>query len=145
MFNLSRNSVTALRRQNKILTNFLNSFINQNENKQFHCCNIITTCRNLNKKNSPERKQRFFYSKIPSEKAETSAEVNCNVGTIGHVDHGKTTLTSAITTVLEKRDLAKSVSYDEIDKAPEEKRRGKSYRLKIDNFLQFLVILKESP
>lgn len=50
---------------------------------------------------------------------------NCNVGTIGHVDHGKTTLTSAITTYLAKKGLADSVAYDEIDKAPEEKRRGR--------------------
>lgn len=49
---------------------------------------------------------------------------NCNVGTVGHVDHGKTTLTSAITTVLAKKGLADSIAYDEIDKAPEEKRRG---------------------
>lgn len=49
---------------------------------------------------------------------------NCNVGTIGHVDHGKTTLTSAITMVLAKRGLAESVAYDEIDRAPEEKARG---------------------
>jgi elongation factor Tu len=47
-----------------------------------------------------------------------------NVGTIGHVDHGKTTLTAAITLLLEKRNLAKYVSFDEIDKAPEEKERG---------------------
>lgn len=53
-------------------------------------------------------------------------QVNCNVGTIGHVDHGKTTLTSAITTVLAKQGLAESVAYDEIDRAPEEKARGKS-------------------
>jgi elongation factor Tu len=49
---------------------------------------------------------------------------NCNVGTIGHVDHGKTTLTAAITKVLEKSGLASFTSYDEIDKAPEEKARG---------------------
>jgi elongation factor Tu len=47
-----------------------------------------------------------------------------NVGTIGHVDHGKTTLTAAITLLLEKRDLATYVSFDEIDKAPEERERG---------------------
>lgn len=49
---------------------------------------------------------------------------NCNVGTIGHVDHGKTTLTSAITAFLANKGLADSIAYDEIDKAPEEKRRG---------------------
>ena len=47
-----------------------------------------------------------------------------NVGTIGHVDHGKTTLTAAITEVLSKRGLAEFVPFDEIDKAPEEKARG---------------------
>lgn len=47
-----------------------------------------------------------------------------NIGTIGHVDHGKTTLTSAITRVLAERKLAKIKEYDEIDNAPEEKKRG---------------------
>ncbi|MEZ4358245.1 MAG: elongation factor Tu [Eubacteriales bacterium] len=47
-----------------------------------------------------------------------------NVGTIGHVDHGKTTLTAAITTVLAKYGKAQATKYDEIDKAPEEKERG---------------------
>lgn len=47
-----------------------------------------------------------------------------NVGTIGHVDHGKTTLTAAITSVLAKKGGAKAVAYDQIDKAPEEKARG---------------------
>jgi len=47
-----------------------------------------------------------------------------NVGTIGHVDHGKTTLTSAITKVLANKGLAKYMAFDQIDKAPEEKERG---------------------
>ena len=47
-----------------------------------------------------------------------------NIGTIGHVDHGKTTLTAAITTVLAKSGGAKIMKYDDIDKAPEEKARG---------------------
>jgi elongation factor Tu len=47
-----------------------------------------------------------------------------NVGTIGHVDHGKTTLTAAITKVLAKRGWAEFVPFDEIDKAPEERERG---------------------
>ena len=47
-----------------------------------------------------------------------------NVGTIGHVDHGKTTLTAAITDVLSQRGLASKKNYDEIDGAPEEKERG---------------------
>jgi elongation factor Tu len=47
-----------------------------------------------------------------------------NVGTIGHVDHGKTTLTAAITKVLSTKGYAKFVAYDQIDKAPEERERG---------------------
>jgi elongation factor Tu len=47
-----------------------------------------------------------------------------NIGTIGHVDHGKTTLTSAITRVLAKKGLSKIMAYDQIDGAPEEKARG---------------------
>jgi elongation factor Tu len=47
-----------------------------------------------------------------------------NVGTIGHVDHGKTTLTAAITTIQSKKGMANATAYDQIDKAPEEKARG---------------------
>src|SRR5262245_45559594 len=47
-----------------------------------------------------------------------------NIGTIGHVDHGKTTLTAAITLVLQAKGLAEFRSYDSIDNAPEEKARG---------------------
>lgn len=49
---------------------------------------------------------------------------HCNVGTIGHVDHGKTSLTAAITLILSKDGGAKATKYDEIDAAPEEKARG---------------------
>ena len=49
---------------------------------------------------------------------------HCNIGTIGHVDHGKTTLTAAITITLADAGGAKAVAYDQIDKAPEEKERG---------------------
>ncbi|KAM3962213.1 elongation factor Tu [Aphomia sociella] len=70
------------------------------------------------------------YLRILANKFSTKAETNlgekkhCNVGTIGHVDHGKTTLTAAITKVLANDGLALFTSYDEIDKAPEEKARG---------------------
>lgn len=47
-----------------------------------------------------------------------------NIGTIGHIDHGKTTLTAAITSVLATKGYAKKTAFDEIDKAPEEKERG---------------------
>jgi elongation factor Tu len=49
---------------------------------------------------------------------------HANIGTIGHVDHGKTSLTAAITLVLSKRGMAQYKAYDQIDKAPEEKERG---------------------
>jgi elongation factor Tu len=49
---------------------------------------------------------------------------HCNIGTIGHVDHGKTTLTAAITKVLAEEGKAQFTAYDQIDKAPEEKARG---------------------
>ncbi len=52
------------------------------------------------------------------------SKTHVNVGTIGHVDHGKTTLTAAIATVLAKLGFAKARSYDSIDNAPEEKARG---------------------
>ena len=47
-----------------------------------------------------------------------------NVGTIGHVDHGKTTLTAAITTIMAKKHGGEAKAYDQIDAAPEEKARG---------------------
>lgn len=52
------------------------------------------------------------------------AKLHVNVGTIGHVDHGKTTLTAAITTVAATKGFAKATAYDAIDNAPEEKARG---------------------
>ena len=51
-------------------------------------------------------------------------KTHVNIGTIGHVDHGKTTLTAAITKVLAEKGLAKAMAYDEIDNAPEERERG---------------------
>ncbi|OIV92579.1 hypothetical protein TanjilG_02342 [Lupinus angustifolius] len=54
----------------------------------------------------------------------TRTKPHVNVGTIGHVDHGKTTLTAAITRVLADEGKAKAIAFDEIDKAPEERKRG---------------------
>src|ERR1700744_3957846 len=51
-------------------------------------------------------------------------QTHCNIGTIGHVDHGKTSLTAAITKVLAETGKAKYTASDQIDKAPEEKARG---------------------
>ncbi len=60
---------------------------------------------------------------MAKEKFDRSKE-HVNIGTIGHVDHGKTTLTAAITTVLAKGGNAEARAYDQIDGAPEEKERG---------------------
>ena len=54
----------------------------------------------------------------------TRTKPHLNIGTIGHIDHGKTTLTAAITKVASLKQGGKFVGYDEIDKAPEEKERG---------------------
>ena len=51
-------------------------------------------------------------------------KVHINVGTIGHVDHGKTTLTAAITQTMAKLHGGEGLKFDQIDKAPEEKQRG---------------------
>ena len=60
---------------------------------------------------------------MAKEKFERS-KPHCNIGTIGHVDHGKTTLTAAITKVLSEKGDAEFVDYANIDKAPEERARG---------------------
>jgi elongation factor Tu len=69
-----------------------------------------------------------------------------NIGTIGHVDHGKTTLTAAITTVLAKEGLAELRDFSSIDNAPEEKERGITintshveYQLKLVTMLTLTV------
>ena len=73
----------------------------------------------------------LFHQKIHNEASKAMAKAkfertkpHVNVGTIGHVDHGKTTLTAAITEIQSKKGLAEFVSFDEIDKAPEERERG---------------------
>lgn len=87
--------------------------------------NIISANSNLNQNRITFR--RFSTDESKEALKENETKVHCNVGTIGHVDHGKTTLTSAITSVLAKNGLAEPIAYDEIDRAPEEKSRGKSY------------------
>lgn len=85
----------------------------------------LSTGHNNNRQINVQSLSRAFSTK-PNENAEKNSE-HVNVGTIGHVDHGKTTLTSAITKVLSKKGMAEVVEYDEIDKAPEEQKRG-AYR-----------------
>jgi len=72
----------------------------------------------------PHQRVRHLSKAPPAPKTTSSSKPNVNVGTIGHVDHGKTTLTAAITKVLSKQKGAKFVSYEQIDKAPEEQARG---------------------
>ncbi|GAB6030073.1 hypothetical protein CHUAL_005753 [Chamberlinius hualienensis] len=67
---------------------------------------------------------RFYAVSLFEKKVYQRTKPHCNVGTIGHVDHGKTTLTAAITKVLADKKLAELRKYDEIDNAPEEKARG---------------------
>lgn len=70
---------------------------------------------------------KYFYSIARNVKANAQdklTKLHLNVGTIGHVDHGKTTLSSAITKYLSKNRMAKFISYDDIDKAPQERARG---------------------
>lgn len=85
--------------------------------------NNKSICRLPIRRLNCEFPQRYYSTKNEPNDSEEE-RVNCNVGTIGHVDHGKTTLTAAITKVLEKDGLAKYIPYDSIDKAPEEKARG---------------------
>lgn len=90
--------------------------------KKYSCL----TCQSLTLLSSSFTKQNK-YSLLPirSYSQNTKNELaHCNIGTIGHVDHGKTTLTAAITKILSKNGSAKYISYDEIDRAPEEKARG---------------------
>ena len=61
---------------------------------------------------------------------------HCNIGTIGHVDHGKTTLTAAITKVLAEKGGAEFIAYDQIDKAPEEKKEELQFQLLTLNMKQ---------
>jgi len=66
----------------------------------------------------------IVHSRSMSYDINTRSKAHLNIGTIGHVDHGKTTLTAAITKVLSEIGGAESVAFDQIDKAPEEKARG---------------------
>lgn len=68
--------------------------------------------------------QTYKYKSTLPEKDESQVVNHCNIGTIGHIDHGKTSLTAAITKVLEKDGYAQYISYDNIDKTREERARG---------------------
>lgn len=80
----------------------------------------LTATKTVNVYNT--RRKWFSHTTVAA--AQDDNTRHCNVGTIGHVDHGKTTLTSAITKILAEKGLAQYASYDQIDRAPEEKARG---------------------
>lgn len=80
-------------------------------------------CYNFNRQIRLFSTTRSYFAKKQSV-SDKERLPHCNVGTIGHIDHGKTTLTSAITKVLADAGKAKFMQYDQIDKAPEEKARG---------------------
>lgn len=95
-----------------------------------HNLNFFGNCTGINQQNRIlNHLQKRLSSAKPSEDVE-----HCNIGTIGHVDHGKTTLTAAITKVLSQTGQARYVAYDEIDKAPEEKARGE-LKIHLNNVL----------
>ena len=89
---------------------------------------IPITCSNATTDNSAGRiklSAEIIEEVIPMAKQKFErTKPHVNIGTIGHVDHGKTTLTAAITMVLSTFGEAQAMRYDEIDKAPEEKARG---------------------
>lgn len=100
----------------------ISATINRKECVLFFCQNCQSSARhNPTFKRQNHLNLRSAIRNFSSQKEEKK---HINVGTIGHVDHGKTTLTAAITKILQKDGLANYVSYDQIDKAPEEKARG---------------------
>ncbi len=86
---------------------------------------ILTHALKQNKKLGLLNSNSVRFLSTPAEKEVYKRDKpHVNIGTIGHVDHGKTTLTAAITSTLQEMNLAKAKRYDEIDNAPEEKKRG---------------------
>ena len=77
---------------------------------------------NLNLTNA--NRARFLSTAAQEKQVYKRDKPHLNIGTIGHVDHGKTTLTAAITSVLQDMNLATAKKYEDIDNAPEEKKRG---------------------
>ncbi|GAB1598872.1 uncharacterized protein LOC115211813 [Argonauta hians] len=82
---------------------------------------LLRVCKSTKHFSNKNSVWKIFCQKFSSKK---SNKEHCNVGTIGHIDHGKTTLTSAITKVLSKHGLTKYTCYEDIDRAPQERMRG---------------------
>ena len=104
--------------EHRVYRRFLNSSVccSNVNTRTLSICSLTSHLANIN-----ELKRSFCTTQT---EAKLSEKPHCNIGTIGHVDHGKTTLTAAITKVLSNKGLADFVSYDQIDRAPEEKARG---------------------
>ncbi|XP_022909096.2 elongation factor Tu [Onthophagus taurus] len=120
-FFFALNSLKTMKSNVKLL-NSLN-IVKNYRNISKSCQNCYGTLHNLKK--VPFKlagNSKFISTTIIN--LQNTEKKHVNVGTIGHVDHGKTTLTAAITKVLQKDGLANFVSYDQIDRAPEEKARG---------------------
>lgn len=116
----------------------LRKFSSLMKNRQFSVCKTCLLQHNLKPLNCHKinlnknyRQSIVNFCTKPTKDAKVENENHCNVGTIGHVDHGKTTLTAAITKILSKDGLANFISYDEIDKAPEEKARGTNDNIRL--------------
>lgn len=103
----------------------LTKILFSNEIKKFCTQTVMINSRNICAVPRSLTISSVRYYAAPSEKKVYSREKpHCNVGTIGHVDHGKTTLTAAITKVLADKKMAEAKKYSDIDNAPEEKARG---------------------
>ncbi|XP_075220300.1 elongation factor Tu-like [Lycorma delicatula] len=87
-------------------------------------CTLSRPSAYLGKYITPKYLQTRLYAAVKEKKIFDRSKPHCNVGTIGHVDHGKTTLTAAITKVLAEKKLAEKKGYADIDNAPEERARG---------------------
>lgn len=85
---------------------------------------LIASCRVVARCYATEPKIKKPPPKGGGKKSFSREKPHVNIGTIGHVDHGKTTLTAAITKILAEKKMAQERAYDEIDNAPQEKERG---------------------
>ena len=83
---------------------------------------LSTTCRRVWQSSSACRRYAGVMRTLATASFQRD-KPHVNIGTIGHVDHGKTTLTQAITKVLSEKGFSKAMTYEEIDRAPEEKAR----------------------